>query len=103
MAVLHSTGPGSDPCLASEYGRLIEVERHRLAKELWELREEWPHRLELRAEATLHARKAIAAVRANARAAPNDGEQQRPHLLDECMDANDLLRALFPNLNSCAS
>lgn len=103
MAVLHSTGPWSDPCLSPEYGRLLEVERRRLAKELWELREEWPHRLELRAEATLHARKAIAAARAGARAAPDDRERQWPHMLDQCVDANDLARALFPDSNSCAS
>lgn len=39
----------------NEMGQEIELERRRLAQELWELRNQWPHRLELRAEASRRA------------------------------------------------
>lgn len=49
MAASQFTGPWSDKWILSpECGRYIENERRRLAQELWELREEWPHRVEMR-------------------------------------------------------
>ncbi len=80
--------------LSSECARYITDERRQLARELWELRDGWPHRHELRAAAAARHANLSSARKANDYTNQSKSRLQR---LLACADAADLAEVLIPN------